>query len=312
MAQLPSRRAQDTLPCDHTFDPSSINSVKNLLINLASSHPQVLNSIGVSASDYPIALRAAVESMRGQASANMTSKRKFIEAILDYGVKMHEFRSWNFRGTVNRYDYEVELTNNKRVGIEAKGCPDGNNITIWNRPSWAQEFVIWSLCPESMVKPPGKGVWSGIGRLFNDLIDTKHQIVDALIFWDGRCGSPQRVCPKIQGANGLRSKTTDIPSQSGKNDWLPPPCIFMLPGTVPDVRHNPRPAVQTVKNCEFAEVLLRLFNVAPGLQAAAVHDAGVEVRNSATGVERKVTVTSRCWPDGSDRVVEVGWKPASR
>ena len=30
--------------------------------------------------------------------------------------------------------------------VELKGCLDGNNTTIFERPANAQEFIIWSVC----------------------------------------------------------------------------------------------------------------------------------------------------------------------
>jgi len=81
------------------------------------------------------------------------------------------------------------------VCIEAKGCPDGNNMTIWEKPTWAEEFVVWSQCPDSLQHQPGHGIWSGISTRLVPKMIIDGQRVDAFVFYDGRCGSSIAVAP---------------------------------------------------------------------------------------------------------------------
>jgi hypothetical protein len=280
-----------------------------LLQTLPKEAPLVLQEHHIPASDWDMLLRAAVESMRGTFAATTVDKRRFIEAVLDFGVAQNIFADWSFVGTENRQDYKVCLSDGAEVCIEAKGCPDGNNTTIWDRPAWADEFVVWCLCPESLVNPPGEGVWSGVATRLLPKVTAEHVVVDAMLFWDGRCGSSIRRCPKRYGVTGtLRAKATEIPAQQGKDDWLPPPCIYLFPASVPNIRNNRIPRVHTVETCRFANAMLELFNVPAEERASYVHEAHIEAEGSASGTRIKPSVVSRCWPDGDDREVTTRWK----
>ncbi len=307
-----SLRSEDCLPCRHGLAPAQVESAKNVLANLADDAPQILAKYGIPPSAWPALLRAAVESLRGTNSATTSDKRRFIEAVLDYGVSHKAFVSWNFEGTGGRQDYRVELSGGRLVAVEAKGCPDGNNTTIWDRPPWAHEFVVWCLCPESLVHEPGAGVWSGISTRLIPKVAAEEKVVDAFIFWDGRCGSELRKCPKARsfGVSGpLRSKATDI--LGDPPGWLPPPCIYLFPQSAPRPR-NPRPATHTLATCRFANSLLELFNVPAAVRAQHVHEVKTAARGVPAGTQIQVSVTSRDWPDGRDRMVAGDWKLLKR
>src|SRR5580658_3838329 len=78
-----------------------------------------------------------------------------------------------------------------------KGCLDGNNTTIYERPPHAQEFIIWSLC-SNRGADPRHNAWSGIHtRLSADIIERAQQ-VDGVIIWDWVCGTIGRPCPKLR------------------------------------------------------------------------------------------------------------------
>jgi hypothetical protein len=200
------------------------------------------------------------------------------------------------------------------VAIEAKGGLDGNNTNIWDRPSWADEFVIWSLSPESMTNQPGKNAWSGLAVRLLTKLAAEHVGPDALIVFDGRCGSRLRPCPKEFGlVDGIRGRATDIPAQPGRDpDWLPPPCIFLMPRAAPDARSNREPRLHTLQTCQFADMLLDLFGVPQPRRVDYVHDAGVYGRGSDSGLEIMPWVTSRCWTDGRERIIEGAWKNVKR
>lgn len=310
MRESPS--AADVLPCRHTLKSSDINKAKGLLLALPDVAPEALAQAGLQPGEWDMLLRAAIESLRGTSAATTSDKSRFIEAVLQRGVLEGVFYEWSFVGTQGRQDYRVELPDKTAIGIEAKGCPDGNNTNIWDRPGWADEFVVWCMCPESLANPPGKGVWSGIATRLLMKMTAEHVVVDALVFFDGRCGSDLRSCPKNYGLTGLRSIATDIAAQNGREDWLPPPCIYLFPRSYPHVQNNPKPRVRTVAESKFAQALLTLFGVPLEVQEDYVHEAGIEARGTGQGTEVQVTVVSRCWPDGEARSHRGRWKSVRR
>jgi hypothetical protein len=308
-----SRKSAVTLPCRHALDVDAIGKVKGLLADLPTTAPEVVAGAGVDPADWDILLRAAVESIRGTNSATTSDKRQFIAAILEYGKTRGVFTDWSFIGSTGRQDYRVELPNRTSIGVEAKGCPDGNNTTIWDRPSWADEFVVWFLCPESLAHPAGEGLWSGIAiRLMNKIV-AEHQVVDTVMYFDGRCGSEMRQCPKDHGVSGeLRAEATSIVGQAGAEDVLPPPCIYLMPRSYPSIPSNPKPPLRRLSQSAFARAMLALFNVPDAEQGDYVHEASVEAQGTAGGTKIQVSVTSRCWPDGEPRHYQSKFKPVKR
>ncbi|HEX6701509.1 MAG TPA: hypothetical protein VF101_12350 [Gaiellaceae bacterium] len=285
--------------------------MKAMLRELPQRVPDLLAREGINASDWDVLLRAAVESLRGTFAATTSKKRRFLEGLLEHGVGK-AWSAWSFVGTENRQDYRVDLADGTSVCIEAKGCPDGNNTTIWDRPGWADEFIVWCLCPESLVNQPGEGTWSGVATRLLPKEVAERQLVDALVFYDSRCGTDQRRCPKGYGVVGLRRKLTTTPSQTGTTDWLPPPSIYLFPRTLPNVRTNQNPPLHTVSTCTFADALLGLFGVPVAARPAYVYDASARVRGTSRGTQLRVVVTSRCWPDGEERQVAGNWKSVRR
>ncbi len=309
---IQSGDSADTLPCRHGIDGAQVEAVKNILTDLASTSPELLRRAEIASGDYPMLLRAAVESLRGTASATTSDKRHFLETVLEYGVEQKIFEKWAFVGTENRQDYRVDLADGTAVSIEAKGCPDGNNMNIWDRPGWAQEFVVWSMCPESLAHEPGEGLWSGIATRLIPKLAAERTVVDALVFWDSRCGSERRRCPKRYGVEGnLRSRATGIPGQDGRA-WLPPPCIYLFPTAPPVVRNNPTPRTHTLATCKFADAFLHLFNVPEAERPLYVHEASVQSRGTDRGTQIRVTTLSRNWPDGLEREYSGRWKAVRR
>lgn len=307
-----SESAADVLPCRHALRAGDINKAKEVITNLPAIAPEALTAVDLQSDDWAMLLRAAIESMRGTSAATTHEKSRFIEAVLECGVTDGAFLQWSFVGTQGRQDYRVELPGGKLVGIEAKGCPDGNNTNIWDRPGWADEFVVWCMCPESLANPPGKGAWSGIATRLLMKMTAERTVVDALVFFDGRCGSELRRCSKEFGVTGLRETATSISGQEGREGVLPPPCIYLFPRSYPHVQNNPRPAVRSLRDSKFATALLTLFRVPPDEQPDYVHDAQIEVRGTERGTEVQVTVVSRCWPDREPRRHRGRWKPVRR
>jgi hypothetical protein len=193
----------------------------------------------------------AIERIRGQQSATMRVKRAFMDLIFAHMEDNGFIRSWSSSGNSNRHDYTVILPNGKISVVESKGCLDGNNTTIFSRPTNAQEFILWSLCP-SKSSDTNKNVWSGIHTRLSAEIIEKEVVVDGLVVWDWFCGTPDRPCPKIATDNTRRTIIGQY--------QLPPPCIYLFPGTVPSVRNNPNPAPHSLNEVGLLEALHKCFN----------------------------------------------------
>lgn len=178
--------------------------------------------------------RGAIEQLRGEFSASMGEKRQFVRHVLNYMQDNGFIKDWESAGESNRYDYMVELVDGRKSAIELKGCLDGNNTNIFERPLGADEFIIWSVCTNAGADPR-HNVWSGIHTRLSSEIITREQRVDGLIVWDFACGSVGRPCPKLAAGD---------PATVVGPYTLPPPCIYTFPGTVPAPRNNPKPAVR--------------------------------------------------------------------
>lgn len=180
--------------------------------------------------------RGAIEQLRGEFSAAMAEKREFVRHVLNFMQDKGFIKEWESAGDANRHDYVVELNDGRKSAIELKGCLDGNNTNIFERPPHVQEFIIWSVCTNAGADPR-HNVWSGVHTRLSAEIISREQRVDGLVVWDFACGTAGRPCPKIADGEGM---TTVGPYQ------LPPPCIYMFPGTVPSPRNNPKPSPQDI------------------------------------------------------------------
>lgn len=217
----------------------------------------------------------AIERLRGSHAATMTIKKEFIAIVLQNLKEKGHVTDWSFKGSGERHDYEVTLIDNTNVVIEAKGCLDGNNTNIFERPLNADEFYIWSLC-QNPGSDPEHNAWSGIHTRLGAEIIHRRQKVDALIVWDMLCGSNSRPCPKQEKRN------TEIEGQK-----IPPPCIYLFPKTIPDPRNNPSPPLQVINNLRFATLLLQSFN---GDISEDLTQVRIDARMNEANVERKTTL----------------------
>lgn len=109
--------------------------------------------------------RGAIERIRGQFSATMREKREFVQHVLNYMQDGGYILEWESAGEANRHDYSVKLNSGKTAVIELKGCLDGNNTNIFERPPHAQEFIIWGVCTNPGADPR-RNAWSGIHTRF--------------------------------------------------------------------------------------------------------------------------------------------------
>ena len=122
-----------------------------------------LGSHGLSESEFYNSglFRGAIERVRGQFSATMGEKRKFVQHVLNHMQDGNYIKEWESAGDSNRHDYSVILNSEKTAIIELKGCLDGNNTNIFERPPHAEDFIPWSVCTNPGADPR-HNVWSGI------------------------------------------------------------------------------------------------------------------------------------------------------
>ena len=221
--------------------------------------------------------RGAIERMRGQFSATMRDKREFSRHVLNYMQDRGFIQDWESAGEANRHDYTVRLKTGRKAVIELKGCLDGNNTTIFERPPHAEEFIIWSVCTNPGADPQ-KNAWSGIHtRLSADIIE-RQQRVDGVMIWDMVCGAAERPCPKLAGA---LEQTTAV-----AHYMLPPPCIYVFPATIASPRNNPKPAAQSLDDVQ----LLKAFHECFRGKAEEVNYVDFEVEHRGAETMRKTRI----------------------
>lgn len=163
--------------------------------------------------------RGAIELLRGQFSADKSQKREFIRHVLNYMEDCRHITGWEQLHSNNRQDYEVTLNSGNTAIIVTKGCLDGNNTTIFERPADTDELIIWSLCT-NVGADMRHNAWSGIHtRLRPDRTPS----VDGIVIWDMLCGSPSRPCPKLARQPDPSRVTAIGPFQ------VPPPCVYVFP-----------------------------------------------------------------------------------
>jgi hypothetical protein len=221
--------------------------------------------------------RGAIERIRGQFSATMSSKREFAKHILNYMQDQKFIAEWDSSGEKNRHDYTVHLPNGRVSVIELKGCMDGNNTTIYERPPHAQEFIVWSLCTNPGANPR-LNAWSGIHTRIGADIIGREQRVDGVIIWDMVCGTIGRPCPKLENAP---DRITAVAHYE-----LPPPCIYVLPATIASVRNNPHPVAQALDDVH----ILKAFHECFGGRPEEINYVDFEVENRGADLLRKTTI----------------------
>ncbi len=199
--------------------------------------------------------RGAIERIRGQFSATMGAKREFVRDVLNYMQDRKFIEEWKSSGEKNRHDYTINLPRDRVAVIELKGCMDGNNTTIYERPAHAHEFIVWSVCTNTGGSPK-KNAWSGIHtRIGADMLGRPGQRVDGVIIWDMMCGTVGRPCPKLQNAGDRQTIVTHFK--------LPPPCIYLLPATVGSARNNPKPRAQSLADVHLLKAFHDCFGGKP-------------------------------------------------
>ena len=221
--------------------------------------------------------RGAIERTRGQFSATMREKREFVRHVLNYMQDRGFIQDWESAGEANRHDYVVQLKTGRVGVIELKGCLDGNNTTIFERPSHAQEFIIWSVCTNPGADPR-KNAWSGLHtRLSADIIE-RGSLVDGVMIWDMVCGTVGRPCPKLAGAPERATAVAHY--------MLAPPCIYIFPATIASPRNNPKPVAQSLDDVQ----LLKAFHECFSGKAEEVNYVDFEVEHRGAETMRKTCI----------------------
>ncbi len=221
--------------------------------------------------------RGAIERIRGQFSATMRDKREFVKHVLNFMQDHNFIADWDSAGDANRHDYTVKFSSGKVSIIELKGCLDGNNTNIFERPPHAQEFIIWSICTNPGADPR-HNAWSGIHTRLSAEIISRSQVVDGIIVWDMACGTIGRPCPKIEPD---RVRLTEVGPYS-----LPPPCIYVFPATIPSPRNNRNPIAQSLQDVE----ILKAFHDCFQGHDDEVNYVNFEVRYEGADIVRKTQV----------------------
>ena len=222
--------------------------------------------------------RGAIERIRGQFSASMGEKREFAKRILNHMEDQGFIASWESAGGENRHDYIAEMPSGRICAIELKGCLDGNNTNIFERPPHANEFVIWSICTNPGADPR-HNVWSGIHTRLSAQIISESQQVDGLVVWDMMCGTIGRPCPKLLDEP---ERATDVGQFQ-----MPPPCIYLMPATIPSARNNPNPKAQPLGDVQFLNALNDCF----GGFEQEVFSVDFEVGNQGPELVRTTRIT---------------------
>jgi hypothetical protein len=222
--------------------------------------------------------RGAIERVRGQFSATMGSKREFARDILNYMQDHHFIGDWESSGEKNRHDYTVRFPGGRVAVIELKGCMDGNNTVIYERPPHSNEFIVWSLCTNTGGNPK-LNAWSGIHtRIGADMLGRPGQRVDGVIIWDMMCGTVGRACPKLHNAP---ERVTVVSHYE-----LPPPCVYVFPATIASARNNPHPVAQTIEEV----YLLKAFHDCFGGRSEEINYVDFEVEYRGNDLVRTTRI----------------------
>lgn len=222
--------------------------------------------------------RGAIERVRGQFAATMREKREFVSHVLNHMQDQGFISDWESAGEQNRHDYAVQMPSGRTAIIELKGCLDGNNTTIFERPPHAHEFIVWSVCTNAGADPR-HNAWSGIHTRLSAEIIFREQRVDGIVIWDMVCGTIGRPCPKVVNDP---SRTTEVGPFS-----LPPPCLYLLPATIPSPRNNPTPQPQELSDVH----LLQAFSDCFGCKSDEINSVSFDVAHCEAETVRTTRIT---------------------
>ena len=264
------------IPCSN--NPELLKRIEEY-VEVLRTQAHTLGNHGLSEDEfYKCGLfRGVIESVRGNFSATMREKREFAREALNYMQDGGFIKEWDSSEASNRHDYRVHLPSGRVAAIELKGCLDGNNTTIFDRPANANEFILWSLCTNP-VADPKKNAWSGINTRLSAEIISREVRVDGLVVWDMVCGTVDRPCPKLHHDPTRITRMAQYAT--------PPPCVYVFPATVPSPRNNPHPPAQRLGDVE----ILKAFQDCFGGREEEVNYVSFEVEHRNNDTVRRTRV----------------------
>jgi hypothetical protein len=255
------------------------------IAEILKTHAHTISHLGMTERElYETGLfRGAIERIRGQFAASMYEKRTFAKIVLNYLEDSGQIASWSPAEGANRYNYDIQMPSGRRVAVAMKGCLDGNNTNIFERPAEADEFFIWSVCMNAGASPP-RNAWSGIhSRLAPEMLTTD-RLVDGLIIWDMVCGTIGRPCPKLAAAPG---RIVEVGPYR-----LPPPCTYVFPAVGAHPQNMPLAKPQPREGLSFLTALDACF----GSYSDEGYSVALEARIRDGSLER----LTRVYRDGNE------------
>lgn len=264
------------IPCDQD---SRLRAEIDRFAEALKTQAHALGDHGLTETDFynsPI-LRGAIEKLRGEFSATMRGKREFVQHVLNHMQDGGFIGEWDRAKAGARNDYYIQLNSGRTAVIDLKGCLDGANTNIFERPPEADEFITWSLCTNSGADPR-RNAWSGIHTRLSAEMISRNQRVDGVVIWDWICGTMGRPCPKLALLGAPRT-TTLGPFTT------PPPCVYVLPGQIPSLEH-PLASAQGLEDVELLSAFHRAFSGSDD----EVHYVDFELAEQGDGLFRRTTV----------------------
>lgn len=265
------------IPCEQ--DPSVRLQIEQFA-EVLKTQAHKLGDHGLTEKDFyssPI-FRGAIQQVRGEFSATMRDKREFVQHVLNHLEDRGFIAGWDRTKRGVLHDYIVKLKSGRTAIVDLKGCLDGDNTKLFERPEGADEFVIWSLCT-NVGADPRRNAWSGVHTRISAQIITRNQLVDGLVIWDMVCGTIGRACPKLSNADDGDRTTMIGPFRA------PPPCIYLFPASIPST-DAPKVGPQTLSNVE----LLDAFHSCFGGRDDEINRVSFETAYSGELTMRRTTV----------------------
>ena len=222
--------------------------------------------------------RGAIERLRGQFAAARSEKRDFVRRVLNHLQDLGLLTNYDETENGARNEFIVTMPGGTRTAVSLKGCLDGNNTNVFERPPGVDEFVMWSLCT-NLGADPRRNAWSGIHtRLSAEMIE-RGQRIDGVVIWDWICGTVGRPCPKLAGETA--SRTTEI------GPWrLTPPCLYLLPSEIP----SPSQPCPPPRSLDQSPLLAALHQAFAG-RDEELNLVTIELSTANDEVARRTTIT---------------------
>lgn len=174
---------EDLLP-QYTVDLiEKRNRVLKLINNLTNYEIEEISDI--STDEYNLIKLAVINSIKGKIIASEAkSRQKFVEDVFLDKAKKYQFLDYEDISGREKCDFQGTFKDGIKFGLEVKGG-EGNSLTILNRPSDCDIFIVWSHL-DVMSNTPYENMRSVLGRIVKQMInrDERKQHVNFLVFYD--------------------------------------------------------------------------------------------------------------------------------